>query len=241
VPAGTACDDGLFCNENEACDGGGACVGGNPLDCSDGLYCNGDEVCNEETDRCDPGTPVDCSDGVGCTDDSCNEATDSCDNVANDANCADDGLFCTGTEFCDPVNDCSSTGDPCDPATETCDEVNDVCEPLPVVIDLDIAQFQVTKRVRLSAKKDPEVAIKLVVKNNGDLNHQTRPATIVGVQNGVPVQTFSLDVSDPVGNGRTTFNESYVATAEGDIMWTVTIDDDDPDIDEARATTAVLP
>ncbi|MDH3254980.1 MAG: hypothetical protein OEM62_08325, partial [Acidobacteriota bacterium] len=68
-----------------------------------------------------------CDDGVGCTDDSCNETTDSCDNVANNANCADDGLFCNGSEYCDPVTDCSSAGN-C--FGQSCDEVNDVCVPL---------------------------------------------------------------------------------------------------------------
>jgi hypothetical protein len=67
-----------------------------------------------------------CDDGIGCTDDSCDEVNDTCASAANDANCPDDGQFCTGTEFCDPVNDCSSTGDSCQ-AGETCDETNDIC------------------------------------------------------------------------------------------------------------------
>ncbi len=67
-------------------------------------------------------------DGVGCTDDSCNESTDSCDNVANDAYCPDDGLFCNGTEFCNAVAACSSTGDPCS-GGEICNETTDTCDP----------------------------------------------------------------------------------------------------------------
>jgi hypothetical protein len=105
---GTACEDGLFCNENETCDGSGLCSGGGALDCSD---------------------------GVSCTDDACNEATDGCDNVPNDANCSDDSLFCNGTEFCDAALDCSSTGDPC-PAGEICNESADTCfEPLEIFDD----------------------------------------------------------------------------------------------------------
>ena len=72
-------------------------------------------------------TAADCDDGVDCTDDSCDEVNGSCLNVANDANCPDDGLFCTGNEFCDAVNDCSSTGDPCS-TEETCYEVTDSCD-----------------------------------------------------------------------------------------------------------------
>ncbi len=139
------CADGLFCNGAETCDpvfdcqaGSDPCPGqlcdevndvcidcsGDP-DCDDGLYCNGAETCVGGT--CQPGTAVDCNDGVSCTDDSCNETTDSCDNVANDANCPDNGLFCDGAEYCDAVNDCSSTGDPC-LAGETCNETTDTCD-----------------------------------------------------------------------------------------------------------------
>ena len=95
-------------------------------DCDDGLYCNGTETC-DGTDTCQSGTPVDCSDGVGCTDDSCDEVNDTCVNAANDANCPDDGQFCTGTEYCDVVDDCTATGDPCG-AGETCNESTDNCD-----------------------------------------------------------------------------------------------------------------
>jgi hypothetical protein len=105
TPAGISCDaDGLFCNGTDTCDGLGTC---------------------------DPGVPPDCDDGVGCTDDSCNETTDQCDNIPNDGLC-DDTLFCNGVETCDPVNDCQA-GTPvdCDDGVgctdDSCDEVNDQC------------------------------------------------------------------------------------------------------------------
>ncbi len=147
------CDDGQYCNGVEWCDAVSDCQAGTAVDCNDGVGCT-DDSCNESTDSCDniandancddgqycngaewcdavndcqAGTAVDCNDGVGCTDDSCNESTDSCDNIANDAYCPDNGLFCDGTEYCDAINDCSSTGDPC--ATgETCNETTDTCE-----------------------------------------------------------------------------------------------------------------
>ena len=54
-----------------------------------------DDSCNENTDSCD-NTP-DCDDGVSCTDDSCNVGTDSCDNVPND----DDGDgVCVDVDLC---------------------------------------------------------------------------------------------------------------------------------------------
>jgi cysteine-rich repeat protein len=99
--AGSTCDDDLYCNVDETCDGAGSCAGGSARDCSD---------------------------AVDCTDDSCDEAGDQCVNTANDANCPDDGLFCTGDEFCDAVADCASTGDPCAPGT-VCNETTDLCDP----------------------------------------------------------------------------------------------------------------
>ena len=95
-------------------------------DCDDGLYCNGAETC-DGAGRCQPGTPVDCNDGVGCTDDSCDEVNDTCVNAANDANCPDDGQFCTGVEYCDTVTDCDTTGNPCQ-AGETCNEGTETCD-----------------------------------------------------------------------------------------------------------------
>ncbi|MCH8147333.1 MAG: hypothetical protein IH987_04965 [Planctomycetes bacterium] len=149
------CDDGLFCNGSETCDPVLDCQAGTAPNCDDGVGCT-DDSCNEGTDSCDniannanceyglfcdgaetcdpvldcqSGTAPNCDDGVGCTDDSCNEGTDSCDNIANNANCPDDGLFCNGTEFCDAVADCSSTGDPCS-GGEVCNEATDTCDPV---------------------------------------------------------------------------------------------------------------
>jgi hypothetical protein len=73
--------------------------------------------------QCEPGTPPDCDDGVSCTDDSCNEATDACDNAVNDGNC-DDGAFCNGVDTCDPVNDCQAGTPPvCDDGRLCTDDV----------------------------------------------------------------------------------------------------------------------
>ncbi len=155
-----ACDDGLFCNGSETCDTFGFCQNAAPVNCNDGVGCT-DDSCNEATNSCDnvannancdnglfcdgsetcsatldcqAGTAVNCNDGVGCTDDSCNEVTDSCDNVANDANC-DNGLFCDGSETCSATLDCQSgsavncddgvgcTDDSCNEATNSCNSV----------------------------------------------------------------------------------------------------------------------
>jgi hypothetical protein len=321
VASGTPCDDGLFCNENEACDGAGACGGGTPnpcgdgvgctddscdeaadacvntpndancddgefcngaetcdalldcqagtppdvddgvgctddscdevndvvvntpndANCDDGLFCNGAETCDATLD-CQPGTPPDVDDGVGCTVDSCDEVNDVVVNEPNDGLCPDDGLFCTGTEFCDPVNDCQSTGDPCAEG-ETCNEEIDVCEAPPAEVDLDVAGFRATKRVRLGGKKTPTIELKLVVKNGGAVD-EPRRALITGVlPDGTPLLVFDEFVSDAVGDGRTTYTFNYTPPPppEGVILWTAEIFDDDPDTDTATATTTVVP
>ena len=107
------------------------------------------------------------------------------------------------------------------------------------MLDLDAAGFRVAKRVSL--KKVKPIGITLVVKNGGSLDSPAN-ATVVGVQNGVEVYNESRQVSDGLGNGRTAFEfPAYTPGVVGDIMWTVTIADDDPDVDLATATTKVVP
>jgi len=157
------CDDGLFCNGGETCNAG-TCVAGtapncadsvacttdscnestdfcdhtpNHGACSDGLFCNGSEVCNV-TLGCQAGTPPNCADSVACTDDSCNEATDSCDHVANNGLC-DDGLFCNGGETCHVTLGCQAGSDPC--PGQSCDEGGDVCVECVIDADCDDGLF----------------------------------------------------------------------------------------------------
>ena len=94
--------------------------------CDNGLFCDGAETCNLGTGVCESGTAPNCDDGVGCTVDSCNEGTDSCDNAPNDTVC-DNGLFCDGAETCNPASGCQDNADPCT-AGETCNESTDTCE-----------------------------------------------------------------------------------------------------------------
>jgi hypothetical protein len=50
APAGTTCDDGMYCTLTDSCDGARACVGtGSP--CNDMMTCT-DDVCDEATDMC---------------------------------------------------------------------------------------------------------------------------------------------------------------------------------------------
>jgi endonuclease/exonuclease/phosphatase family metal-dependent hydrolase len=155
------CDDGVFCNGAETCVAN-ACQPGTPIDCNDNVACTNDS-CNEGTDSCDNvtddtncdngqfcdgaetchatlgcqnGTAVDCNDNVSCTNDSCNEVTNSCDNVTDDTNC-DNGQFCDGAETCHATLGCQSgmavdcndnvscTNDSCNEVTNSCDNVAD--------------------------------------------------------------------------------------------------------------------
>ncbi len=122
-------DDGYGCTIDE-CDEGtdvsdNLGVVSNSADdsaCLDGLYCNGVEFCDpadgdaDPVTGCVPGAPPVPDDGFTCTVESCDEGADLTDNVGtssleyDDAGCLD-GLFCNGSESCDP-------GDPgADPAT----------------------------------------------------------------------------------------------------------------------------
>ena len=268
APNDGLCDNGAFCDGSETCDTINDCQAGTPpcdpatetcdevgdvceligcqsdAECDNGAFCDGVETCDLASGVCQAGTPVNVDDGVSCTDDDCDEANNTVVNAPNDGLC-DNGMFCDGSETCDVVSDCQPGTPPCDSETETCDEVGDICEliPTPDVLDLDLASLQVTKRVRLARVKP--VALKLVVNNNGTVEG-TAIATITGEQNSVTVYFETLTVTDGVGKGRTTYSDksvppvpSFVPYTEGDILWKVTIDDDDVDLDEITAVTKV--
>jgi hypothetical protein len=104
---------------------------------------------------------------------------------------------------------------------------------------LDIAAFRVTNRVSLS--RGGSIDIRLVVRNPGAVNGLA-DATVIGTQAGGQVYNQTIPVTDAAGNGRTTFDfPSFAPGAPGDITWTATIADPDPDIDQAGAVSRVVP
>jgi hypothetical protein len=109
--------------------------------------------------------------------------------------------------------------------------------PQPQVVDLDIAGFRATKRVSLSRVKP--VRIKLVVKNQSGISAST-VATVVGAQNGIEVFREDLPVTDLVGSERITLVLEYTPVGSGNILWTATIDDADPDDDVKTTTTKIV-
>ena len=157
------CADGAYCNGAEVCNGG-SCESGTAPTCDDGVSCTVD-TCNESTDACDfttddnacdnglfcdggetcdavlgcqVGTAPNCDDGVSCTVDACDEGSDGCANTPDHGVCAN-GLFCDGTETCDPVLGCQGGTDPC--LGGACDEAGDVCLECTLDADCDDGLF----------------------------------------------------------------------------------------------------
>ncbi|MCP4548572.1 MAG: hypothetical protein GY835_19120, partial [bacterium] len=83
------------------------------------------------------GYPVQCDDGISCTDDICNESTDSCGYTPDNSEC-DDGAFCNGAETCHATQGCQGGSDPC--SGESCDEGGDTCASCLVDGDCDDGQ-----------------------------------------------------------------------------------------------------
>lgn len=98
---GTSCDDGVACTDEDRCDDEGTCTGApQHAYCSDNAFCNGEETCapgaeRSDEDGCLPGVRPEVDDGIDCTDDRCDETTDSIVNQPGD-DCP-----CTEDEDCD--------------------------------------------------------------------------------------------------------------------------------------------
>ncbi len=236
--AGTppACDNGLFCDGTEICnETTDSCDAGTPPTCDNGLFCDGAEICNEATDSCDPGTPVvcddgvfcdgaescdegsdscvpglppSCDDGVGCTDDGCNVGTDSCQNVANNANC-DNGQFCDGVETCDAILDCQAGGDPC--PGQSCNEAADICEPVGPTPRLEAGT--VTAGATPVTVNLTNFYISPVVVTTMQYRNNTQP-TVTRVGN-VTGTGFDLRLQNPSGGAVAAESVSYLVVEEG--------------------------
>ncbi|MCH2185028.1 S8 family serine peptidase [Myxococcota bacterium] len=162
-----SCDDGLFCNGLETCDSAIGCESGVAPSVDDGVGCT-DDACDESTDTiihlpqdslcddttfcngqetcdaalgCQSGTAPSIDDGVACTTDLCDEVLDLVTHLSVNAACSD-GLFCNGSEICDPAQGCLAGPAPtlddgvaC--THDSCDEVADavVHAPLDSVCD----------------------------------------------------------------------------------------------------------
>ncbi len=148
TPNDDRCDDLRYCNGSEVCDSELGCAPGTAIDCadavactkdfclettdscvhvpehgqcSDGLYCNGDETCDAMS-GCQNNPAPDCSDTVACTLNRCNEETDACEIIPDDAKCGENDACCPG-EGCislSSLSNCGACGVACDPG-ERCE------------------------------------------------------------------------------------------------------------------------
>jgi hypothetical protein len=144
----TACDDGLYCNGDDACMSGSCVSSGDP--------CLEDQICNEDTDECDPDAdddadddddtipPGECHIGEDVYNDLdtapgnvcliCDVTQDQSSWTLNDGATCDDGQFCNGDDTCASGSCSAHVGDPCPDdglfcnGAESCNETDDRCE-----------------------------------------------------------------------------------------------------------------
>jgi hypothetical protein len=149
-PDNSVCQNGLWCDGSEVCNPSlfpapTGCGIGNPQSCGDSVPCTTDTCsegvnvtdnlgsCVHDTSSCScttPGpAPVQCNDNNPCTDDVCS-ASLTCQNVPNDVNTCNDGLFCTVNDRCsagscisDPINVSDNIGCTSDSCNETSDQI----------------------------------------------------------------------------------------------------------------------
>jgi hypothetical protein len=140
------CDDGVDCTTDACDETADACVSIADDDaCGDGTFCNGAETC-DPFQGCQAGTPIVCDDAIECTDDSCNEATDSCSFAPDASSCQDDSV-CNGAEVCTPGVGCGAAAEPLDCndlvgcTTDTCSELAGGCVNTPDSTQCDNGEF----------------------------------------------------------------------------------------------------
>ena len=140
VPASTTttttlpqCTTSADCNDNNQCTTdectAGACVNipkPNGSACDDGLFCTVSDVCTSGI--CGSSTPRNCNDSNSCTQDSCDEVSDSCTNTAVNL-----GTQTCGTGACQRTVPICAFGSPVtctpgDPSPETCDNLDNDCD-----------------------------------------------------------------------------------------------------------------
>ncbi|MCO6438740.1 MAG: hypothetical protein J5J06_16725 [Phycisphaerae bacterium] len=112
------CDDGVDCTVDICNVDSGECEYWPDNDfCNNGLFCDGVERC-DMNEGCVAGIVFDCDDRVDCTEDFCDERTQSCSHWPRHDFC-DDGVFCNGGELCHPRRGCQAGQPPC---PDFCDE-----------------------------------------------------------------------------------------------------------------------
>ena len=230
------CNDGLFCT-SEVCDGEvcrygpPTCLGGycnedadicfecfSAAQCDDSLFCTND-LCQDG--QCEHG-PTTCAGGL------CDEERDRCSACSETSEC-DDGVFCNGIETCE-AGVCVGPALPVCPQGQICAHDIDACR---VPLDMDLVKIQVPNRHRLS--KGKPVTLKLRARNAGSSNG-TVSVRIVATLGGATLFDETAHVFSGKA-GRYSSSAVVSPSVAGELVWTVTVADEDPDLDlETRST-----
>ena len=111
--------------------------------------------------------------------------------------------------------------------------------PVPQSLDIDISRLSANRRVSLTKGKSSEVAFKLSVSNPGTMSGSA-DANLVGVQNDVEIYNETIVVSPPTGGTAKYTFPNFLPSETGVITWMLTVADENPDVDEATATTKIV-
>ncbi len=105
-------------------------------------------------------------------------------------------------------------------------------------VDIDVDELRIPRKVDPS--RTPSITPQLHAKNPGKVSG-TAPATLVGTLGGVTVYEETIPITLPRGeDGEFPFPPYALApAASGTVRWLLTIADDNPDRDEARARTEI--
>lgn len=121
-------------------------------------------------------------------------------------------------------------------------EPTETPEPSPTptdqgTFDIDIREFSVSEEAQVG--KGKPVYIKVNIRNSSKVEGMGS-ATVIGVQNGVEIYRQTLPVAmDAESRSRWFAFMSYTPLQKGKIIWTVTLQDNDPDTDLKTAVTKV--
>jgi len=109
----------------------------------------------------------------------------------------------------------------------------------PTLLDLDIKRFRATLKSGHRGDRRTAIKLELEVNSSGSVPGVAN-ATVVGVQNGVEIFSETTPVSVPLRKRDARLQFWVVPPMSGDILWTATIADGDPDVDVVTARTEVV-
>ncbi|MEW5744226.1 MAG: choice-of-anchor D domain-containing protein [Nitrospirota bacterium] len=113
--------------------------------------------------------------------------------------------------------------------------------PSPSQVDIDIEEFKAKSRIDICPPpKEPNpIRPSLVAENEGKTGG-CASANVTGMQNDVEVYSQTIEICLPPDEERRFTFPGFMPTEASTIVWTVTVNDGDPDADAAMATTRVV-